>query len=347
MGPGQYHSLAACTRFTGELPAYLEGEPNAFVASHARECAACGNLLADLQSLRATAHLLPQEEPSPAVWNSLRAVLAAEKTFVPADCLRFEDDLPAYLEGEANTFAAAHARACASCGALAADLQAISQAAHEFTGEEPPRAVWARVRATLEAEGAFADPRHGWGRRLAFRFLPAPVPLGALASLVLLAAALSFPSVNLRHQEGTGESLPLNVAQIAPALPAGELGSLAKVVSELESSFKANESTLEPGLRATYDKSLVSLNGSIQECLDLLQSEPKDPLVHDYLLTAYTRKAEVLSSALEFDGRWKEGHGVDEPDNAKHDQESLAPARGSASSSRDVGGGARTSRKEL
>jgi hypothetical protein len=93
------------------------------------------------------------------------------------------------------------------------------------------------------------------------------------------------------------------VAQIAPAMPAGEDGALARVVSDLESNFRANEASMAPDLKATYEKSLVSLDGSIEECLDSLRHEPGNTLAHDYLLTAYTRKAEVLSSALEFQGR--------------------------------------------
>jgi hypothetical protein len=75
------------------------------------------------------------------------------------------------------------------------------------------------------------------------------------------------------------------------------------VVSDLESNYRANEASLAPDLKATYEKSLVSLDGSIRECLDSLHQEPRNTLAHDYLLTAYTRKAEVLSSALEFEGR--------------------------------------------
>jgi hypothetical protein len=86
-------------------------------------------------------------------------------------------------------------------------------------------------------------------------------------------------------------------------LPSGEDGALARVVSDLESNYRANEASMAPDLKATYEKSLVSLDGSIRECLDSLQHEPRNTLAHDYLLTAYTRKAEVLSSALEFEGR--------------------------------------------
>ncbi|HTS69738.1 MAG TPA: hypothetical protein VMO17_12220, partial [Terriglobia bacterium] len=93
------------------------------------------------------------------------------------------------------------------------------------------------------------------------------------------------------------------VAQMAAVLPAGDDSSLARVASELETSFRANEASMAPDLKATYEKSLVSLDGSIQECLVSLRQEPRNMLAHDYLLAAYTRKAEVLSSALESVGR--------------------------------------------
>jgi hypothetical protein len=46
---------------------------------------------------------------------------------------------------------------------------------------------------------------------------------------------------------------------------------------------------------------LNSLDASIRECNDSLQREPGNSLAHEYLLAAYSQKAEVLSSALEID----------------------------------------------
>ena len=76
-----------------------------------------------------------------------------------AACSRFDNELEAFLEGEACPFIMAHAQDCASCGALLADLQAIRQAARELPLETPSPAVWANVRARLEAEGAIARTR--------------------------------------------------------------------------------------------------------------------------------------------------------------------------------------------
>jgi hypothetical protein len=293
-----------CSRFERELTAYLEGEASPLIAAHSLACAPCGALLADLQSIQQAARDLPLEEPSRAVWANVRARLEVEGAFRTPICSRFEQELAAYLEGEASPLVAAHSRACASCGSLLADLESIQQAARDLPQEEPSLVVWANVRARLEAEGAFRAPAKGWWQALTWHLVPQAVPLGILAVLVFLGSVLTLPSSTSQRWDGAEQvaSLPA-VTQFAPALPAGEDSTLAGVVSDLEVSYRANEASMAPDLKATYEKSLVSLDGSIRECLDSLQHEPRNTLAHEYLLTAYTRKAEILSSALESDGR--------------------------------------------
>jgi predicted nucleic acid-binding protein len=304
MEESRYKAFAACAQFDDELEAYLEGEARPFIASHARDCASCGALLADLQSIRQAARELPREEPSRVLWANVRARLDAEGAFGVPACWRFEDELEAYMEGEARPFIVSHSQDCAPCGALLADLQSIRQAARDLPREEPSRVVWANVRARLEAEGAFRTPVSAWRQLLAWRIFPHAIPLGVLATLVILGSVLTLPSTNMQRWGGADEMAGSPaVAQVASAIPAGEDGNLARVVSDLEVNFRSNEASMAPDLKATYEKSLVSLDGSIRECLDSLQHEPRNTLAHDYLLTAYTKKAEVLSSALEFEGR--------------------------------------------
>jgi hypothetical protein len=297
-------AVPPCSEFGAGLEAYLEGAANPFITSHAHDCASCGALLADLQAIQQAARDLPQLDPSRAVWTKLRATLEAEGAFRREACTQFEAGLEAYLAGAANPFIVSHAHDCAPCGALLADLQAIQQAARDLPQEEPSRAVWANVRARLEAEGAFGVPVSGWRQILAWRISPHMAPLGVLATLVILGSVLTLPSASLqRWSNPEGAAGSSAGASLAAAVPPGEDSALAQVVSDLESNYRASEASMTPDLKATYEKSLVSLDGSIRECLDSLQHEPRNTLAHDYLLTAYQRKAEVLSSALEFEGR--------------------------------------------
>ncbi len=291
-----------CAQFSHELEAFLEGEDRSFVPTHARECSDCDALLNDLQGIQVAARDLLESEPSLALWGKIRSSLVEEGVLVPSLCAHFSTELETQLDGEASSFVTAHARECDGCGALLADMELIRAAARDLPQEEPSRAVWANVRAQLDAEGVFAAPEAGWRRLL--RFLPQPVPLGVLASVTVIAAFLIMPAHEISSWSGLQEAKTnTTTTQVATLTLPPEDMPVAHVVSDLEGSFRQNEGSMAPDLKATYEKSLVSLDSSIQECLDSLRQEPGNTLAHDYLLTAYSRKAEVLSSALEFEGR--------------------------------------------
>jgi hypothetical protein len=220
-----------------------------------------------------------------------------------AACFRFDSELEAYLEGETRPFISAHAQDCPFCRVLLSDLEQIRQTAREMPLEEPSSAVWANVRARLDAEGVFLPQESGWRKLLAWRFLTHPAPVGVLAGLVILGSILTLPPSSTERLYIPEAVTPSPAPVAAPAVSTKDESALAPLVDELERNYRANEASLAPDLRATYEKSLVSLNDSIHECQDSLQQEPGNTLAHDYLLTAYTRKAEMLASALEFEGR--------------------------------------------
>ncbi len=293
-------SDAECGRFAGQLEAFLDGDLDSSVLAHAQSCQSCGAVLADMQTIQSAAHALPLEEPSIDLWPAIRASLIRENVLLPALCAQFSEELEPYLEGEQKSFVALHASQCEPCAALLADLETIRAAARNLPEQEPSRAVWANIRARLEDGGAFAAPRGGWREFL--QLLPRPVPLAVLAGVAVLATFLSVPTSQFTSRNGAGQ-VGVDGTQEAALTPPPEDVSVAHVVSDLETNFKANEASMNPDLKASYEKSLVSLDTSINECLDSLRQEPGNTMAHDYLLTAYTRKAEVLSSALEFEGR--------------------------------------------
>jgi len=217
-------------------------------------------------------------------------------------CHQFELELQAYLERDDQTSVPAHIRECAFCSVLAQDLEALRAAALTLPLEEPSPVVWSNIRAQLAASGAFKDrvSLRNWIEQL--RFIHRPVPVAAFACLVLLGCLLTGPRNNHGYISYSGFTASPAITPIGPAPVMGNSEALKRVIDELEATFKARESSLSPELQATYEKSLKSLDASIQECSDSLQDQPGNALAHEYLATAYSQKAEVLSSALvEFD----------------------------------------------
>ena len=218
-----------------------------------------------------------------------------------AACYRFELELQAYMEGENTPFVPAHARECAFCSVIVEDLEALRSAAREIPLEEPSPAVWSNIRAQLVEEGALTERASLWDWFRQLGFLHRPVPVAAFACLVILGCFVTVPRNYLEQGTTSGlNALPAKTAIRSMAF-IGDSDALEHVVHELEETFRAREGSLAPDLKATYENSLNSLDASIRECSDSLQREPDNSLAHEYLLAAYSQKAEVLSSALEFD----------------------------------------------
>jgi hypothetical protein len=218
-----------------------------------------------------------------------------------AACYRFELELQDYLEGEGGPFVLAHTRECTFCRVIVEDLEALRSAALELPLEQPSPAVWPNIRAQLVAAGAFAERVSLWSWFRQLDFLRRPIPVTAFGCLVILGCLLTAPrNYPERDTNSALTALPAGTA-VRPMAFKADSDALEQVVHELEETFRAREGSLAPDLKATYENSLISLDASIRECSDSLQREPDNSLAHEYLLAAYSQKAEVLSSALEFD----------------------------------------------
>ena len=219
-----------------------------------------------------------------------------------AACHQFDLNLQAYLEGEARSEVPAHARECAYCAVILADMEQLRVACRDLPVDEPPARLWSNIRATLSAEGIIHDPAPAWSHWIP-RLFPSPAPLGAVAGLAVLALVLLL-SPQTFEKSGTSNILsngePVAVAALAPT---GGDFDMVRTVKEMEESYWSRESSVEPPLQDTYKKSLETLNASIDECVRHCKREPGNSLARHYLMLAYQSKAEVLASALEHSNR--------------------------------------------
>ncbi len=291
----------ACRQFHTELADYLEGDARLGIERHAAQCPACAALLADLQMLRREAAQLPLEEPPASLWKSLQARLAAERASAlqPA-CREFHAALADFLEGEARPAVAQHAEECVFCSTLLTDLQVLRREAAQLPLEEPPARLWANVRAQMAAEGLLREPASGWSRWLRMPGWPAmAAPAGALACLLLFGLALLVPPGAVDRNSAWLASS--DRAQAAQQVIATEDSALVSTINVLEQSYKQQQDQLAPTIRATYQKGLASLDDSIRQCRASVEREPANQLARQMHINAYSRKAEVLASALNYD----------------------------------------------
>jgi BMFP domain-containing protein YqiC len=220
-----------------------------------------------------------------------------------AACFQFHVELGAYLEGENRPFVTSHAAECPFCNVVLADLAQLRSVAVQSPLEDPSPAVWANIRAVLREEGIIREEARGWGWFRGLEFLRHPAPVGALACLVILGSFLTIPPKTFERGGAAGLGSSLGNAPAEPDMNVVQENALTQTIQDLERNFRASEASLGPEMKAIFENSLNSLDLSIRECKDSLQQEPDNALAHDYLLTAYSRKAELLASALEFEGQ--------------------------------------------
>lgn len=193
-----------------------------------------------------------------------------------------------------------HARECAFCGTLLADLEQIRRVGRDLPMEEPPAALWTNVRAALLVEGIIRQPAPRRWRWLSSTFWLRPVPIAAVACVAVVIVALVAPRRGLVVQTNKTESAVLTEGAAGPP---PEFRSLASAVDDMEKNYRAQEASFDPRVKASYEQGLESLDGEIAECLSSVRREPENAAARRYLMTAYSEKAHVLQSALEFNGR--------------------------------------------
>lgn len=142
-----------CAEFQQVLPEIIEGGSSAEQEQHLRSCSACSSLVSDLNTIaREAQQLRASEEPSPRVWQSIQAGIAAVQS----------------------------------------DLDGIAYAARDLqASEEPSPRVWNSLEIALRREGLIRQPRTDplpiAARRWRFPWL---LPIGAAA--VMAFALLVF-----------------------------------------------------------------------------------------------------------------------------------------------------------
>ena len=215
-------------------------------------------------------------------------------------CSQFDLDLPAFLEGEDRPAVISHANQCPYCSVVLADLRLIQSQLPETFLEDPPARVWANVRATLASEGLFREPVAGW--RTWFSqggLLRYAAPFAALASLILVATILLIRPTSLPPPSISNSAPQVGAPLALIEMPVDPPDGLAM----MERSYQDSEKSLDPVVRASYQKGLKSLDNSIEECKASVKKDPGNSLAREYLAAAYEQKAAVLSAALEYHGQ--------------------------------------------
>ncbi|HET7631452.1 MAG TPA: zf-HC2 domain-containing protein [Gemmatimonadaceae bacterium] len=217
-------------------------------------------------------------------------------------CEVFADALMPLLEGEldgATRLAMeAHARHCAECGALLADLRRIEHDAARLPTLHPSRDLWSGVQARIQAPVVpLAARRPLW---------MSPRVLGfAAAAAILVAAGIGYgaaryttaPAVSLQAAATRATDVPSPVSagvRLASATPQAVEHSYDAEIAGLRAIITQRRPRLDSSTVAILEHNVAVIDSAIAQCKAALAKDPRSRFLMQSLNQSLGTKVQVL-----------------------------------------------------
>jgi hypothetical protein len=202
------------------------------------------------------------------------------------NCAEFQKILPEYIESGGSAQEQGHLRSCAVCSDLVQDLQYIAEAAKLLLPiEEPAPRVWQGIQKSLEKEG-IVRPARGPGRLDPF-LVPARTNWMWQVAVVAVLAVLAVVAL-MRY----------TAPRTTPTASGTPTANSATAIDDADQQLLTEVSATNPSLRATYEKSLRSVNSYISDAKKSVAENPGDEDAREQLMQAYEQKAALYEMAI-------------------------------------------------
>jgi hypothetical protein len=265
----------SCVDIERVLPEFLDGAPDERwpddFEAHLESCAACSDLVSDLQLIASEARQLAEaEEPAPRVWVRIAAQLRAEGLIHSQDDQQESAPMrPVLVPTPLRSRWQAWWLAPIAAAFLAAAAYVVSHKA-----PAPPVAQQLTPTAPSPTRTPTTAPP-----------VIAQTPVGVQDSV--------RNSVQNSAQNSAPTPVPQQVAQ------AQRRDAAEPLASEEDQQFLSEVSTRTPSMRTTYEIQLQALNANIREVQAYLDRNPGDEDARQQLMDAYQQKALLYQIALD------------------------------------------------
>jgi hypothetical protein len=216
-------------------------------------------------------------------------------------CIELQSKISDWVDGGlAETGLESHLNECRSCAAFHEDILALKRGASALGSMEPPSRLWDNLHAQLISDGLIkaAEERQGFWQRLSSAFsMPRLKPAFSGAILALLFSTTFF---YFYTQRGAQQQEISSEAQVFQELQQAEL-HYQRAIEALSEVSKRKIDTLDPAMAQILNDNLATMDYYVKECRDAVKNSPDNPLAHQYLLTAYQKKIEIMQSIVNSD----------------------------------------------
>lgn len=236
------------------------------------------------------------------------------------NCEKCQELLSDYIDGELaideRHLLSAHLEECLACYTVRDDLKAILGFCQEHRGEydEVPnsRAMWVRIRNTIEMDGQFgqntiAPGLNAQGKESLWkRFGSASWQLSfgqLIATVSAIAIVVSiFTTVGIQRfrtsTDGTAASTTADVGRSAPD-PDERIRQQQLNISYWNQRIEQRKARWSPQLRDAFDRNLGAVDRAVNDSRQQLKQNPHDEISEEMLNAALNEKMELLKDFSE------------------------------------------------
>lgn len=214
-------------------------------------------------------------------------------------CLDYQELLPEYIDGDLKPnkciTISDHLENCQVCNSVYKDLKQIVEISRKLPLVVPKNFAWAKIEKEISELTLKQSPKKYsiwskfWNYKLQLN-ISIPELTAGLAVLVIL--LILIDSFSYSPQLGSQSTV---VARPATALTEIEL---INSIEKYSRTIGERYAQWDPQLQKLFDHNLAIVNKSIDECQQLLQRNPKDPVAHEMLICAYQEKVRLLEQFI-------------------------------------------------
>jgi hypothetical protein len=206
-----------------------------------------------------------------------------------------------------------HFEECLGCADVRNDLESVVSFCRTQRGQYdvPPneRALWLRIRNTLEATDGAASPAHstpkgrqGFWSRFSGRSwqLSLPQLAGSVAAIAVIVSLTTAVGLRRRMDNGSNGT---PAAVVGPAIPGFNLDNRMwqqqQAINYWNTRIATNKARWSPQMRDTFDRNLNVIDQAVNDSLKELNKNPHDEVSEEMLNAALNEKIALLKEFSE------------------------------------------------
>jgi len=208
----------------------------------------------------------------------------------------------------------AHLEQCLSCAEVRDDLNSIVVFCHaqrgEYAASPNERAMWLRIRNTIESESGAAvsgeakarpERREGfWDRFISHSWqLSFPQLAASVAAIAVVVSLLTVAGVRGIGSLGSKSVAIADGPVVTPAFNLDRMSQQQQAINYWNARIETNKARWSPQMRDTFDRNLNVIDQAVNDSLRELSRNPHDEVSEEMLNAALNQKIALLKEFSE------------------------------------------------